>query len=104
MLTIYQRSRRLCDGVARRDFLQIGGLGCFGLSLADVWRAAEASEARSPAGRAKSCILFWLQGGPSQIDTFDPKPEAPSEIRGPFEAIATNGLKRASSTQITIVR
>jgi hypothetical protein len=55
------------------------------LSLADVWRAEAAGTARP-----KSCILLWLQGGPSQIDTFDPKPDQPSEIRGPFDPIETN--------------
>ncbi len=89
MLDIYQPSRRLCDGLPRRDFLKIGALGAFGLSLADLWRA-EASVSRPVAGPEKSCILLWLQGGPSQIDTFDPKPEQPAEIRGPFEAIETN--------------
>ncbi|MBM3457432.1 MAG: DUF1501 domain-containing protein [Armatimonadetes bacterium] len=88
MLDILQPARRLCDGVARRDFFKIGALGAFGLSLADVWRAEAAGS--PPAARRKSCILLWLQGGPSQIDTFDPKPEQPEEIRGPFAPIETN--------------
>lgn len=90
MLHIHQRPRRLCDGIARRQFLSVGSLSYFGLSLPDLWRS-EAAAASSPGrAKARSCILFWLQGGPSQIDTFDPKPDAPAEIRGPFEAIATN--------------
>jgi hypothetical protein len=89
MFSIQQRSRRLCDGVPRREFLTVGGLAAFGMSVADVWRV-EASQSDAPAGKPKSCILLWLQGGPSQIDTFDPKPDAPSEIRGPFDTIDTN--------------
>jgi len=81
-----------CDGVRRRDFLHLGLLASFGLSVADVlrWqaRAAETGNAPKPA-RAKSCILLWLDGGPSHLDTFDPKPDAPVEIRSPFKAIST---------------
>ncbi|MEZ5385468.1 MAG: DUF1501 domain-containing protein [Prosthecobacter sp.] len=74
-----------CDGVVRRDFLHVGLMSAFGLSLADVLRLQAA-----PAGRVKSCILIWLDGGPSHLDTFDPKPDAPVEIRGPFKAIGTD--------------
>lgn len=78
-----------CDGVTRRDFLRLGSLTAFGFGLSDLlgWKASAA--ARPGADRASSCILIWLDGGPSHLDTFDPKPEAPSEIRGPFKAIAT---------------
>lgn len=77
-----------CDGVSRRDFLHLGLLTTLGLSLADVLRlqAADANTIR----RANSCILIWLDGGPSHLDTFDPKPDAPSEIRSPFSSIPTS--------------
>jgi uncharacterized protein (DUF1501 family) len=80
-------SLRRCDGVSRRNFLQLGTLGALGLSLADLFRL-RARAADQP--RATSCILIWLDGGPSHLDTFDPKPEAPAEVRGPFKAIGTS--------------
>lgn len=90
MLHIYQRPRRLCDGVARRQFLSLGTLSYFGFSLRELWRSEAAAAAPQRRGKARSCILIWLQGGPSQIDTFDPKPDAPAEVRGPFDPIDTN--------------
>ena len=82
-----------CDGLRRRDVLHLGVLSCFGLSLADVLRlrSAGAAETRrkTSSSKAKSCIVIWLDGGPSHIDTFDPKPDAPSEVRGDFKAIGT---------------
>ncbi len=82
-----------CDGFRRRDFLHAGSLSFLGLTLADLFRM-EARGAVTP-GKAKSCILLFLVGGPSQHDTFDPKPDAPAEIRGPFRAIKTrtDGLR-----------
>ncbi len=85
---------RRCDGVARRDFLRVGGLTALGFGLGDYFAAQRAFAARglqggAPAPTATSCILVWLDGGPSHLETFDPKPEAPSEIRGPFGTIAT---------------
>ena len=86
MLKITGRKHRLCDGVSRRRFLQVGSLGVFGLSLADVLNSeARASGERLPT--KKSIILVWQHGGPSQLDTFDMKPDAPSEVRGPYESI-----------------
>ena len=80
-----------CDGVTRRDFIRIGGLSAFGLGLGDLFRLQNANAAESPlVARAKSCILIWLDGGPSHLETFDPKPDAPDEVRGPLETIATN--------------
>lgn len=72
---------------SRRWFLQTGFAGLAGVSLADTLRAAGATSAsqRPP----KSVILFWLSGGPSHIDMWDPKPAAPQEIRGPYRAIST---------------
>lgn len=69
----------------RRWFLQTGLAGFAGLTLADTLRARAAAGSRS----ARSVILFWLSGGPSQIDTWDPKPDAPPEIRGPYATIPT---------------
>src|SRR5690242_12954948 len=69
----------------RRDWLRLGGLGAFGLSLPQVLRAGEG---RAPA--ARSCVLFLLHGGPSQLDTWDLKPAAPVEVRGEFKPIATS--------------
>jgi uncharacterized protein DUF1501 len=88
MIDIHGSASRMCDGVRRREFLKIGSLGSLGLSLPGLLRA----EAAVPPARRReiSCILLWLQGGPSQIDTFDPKPDAPSEVRGPFGPLETN--------------
>ena len=77
-----------CDGVARRDFIRVGGLSALGLSLGEVLRM-RAAHAALPV-KAKSCILIWLDGGPSHLETFDPKPDAPEEVRGPFSTIGTN--------------
>jgi hypothetical protein len=87
MLTFLGSNYRCCDGVSRREFLKVGALGVGGLSLADLFRlqANGASRPRSP----KSVIMVYLHGGPSHIDTFDMKPEAPPEIRGEFKPIST---------------
>jgi hypothetical protein len=71
----------------RRDWLQLGGLGFAGLSLARLLRANQETRAEPVA---KSCVLFVLHGGPSQLDTWDMKPAAPAEVRGEFKPIATN--------------
>ena len=76
-----------CSGVSRRSFLRVGGLAAFGLGLPQYLQArADAPQAKA---KAKRCILLWMQGGPSHIDTFDPKPDAPAEIRGEFGTVAT---------------
>jgi hypothetical protein len=77
-----------CGGVSRRAFLQVGSLGALGFSLGDLL-AARARAQAAPGGRAKAVILLWLWGGPSHLDTFDMKPDAPAEYRGPFEPVAT---------------
>src|SRR5947209_6731331 len=77
-----------CDGVTRRDFLQAGALGAIGLSLVD-WQAARAAGKVRPGCEKRSAIMIFNLGAPSQLDTFDPKPEAPAEIRGPFKPIST---------------
>ena len=80
-----------CDGVSRRDALRLGLLAGFGLSLTDLLRLQAASADTRRSGRREiSCILLWLDGGPSHLDTFDPKPDAPGEIRGDFNPIPTN--------------
>lgn len=77
-----------CDGVTRRDFLQAGSLGAMGLSLADL-TAMQAQGAVADGHDERSVIMIFNLGAPSQQDTFDPKPDAPSEIRGPFKPIST---------------
>ena len=80
-----------CDGVSRRDFLHLGILSSFGLTMADLFRLQGSSSAPKGSGpKTVSCILVWLDGGPSHLDTFDPKPEAPSEVRSPFSTIKTS--------------
>ena len=83
------KTYRTCDGVVRRDFLKIGGLGAAGLTLGRFLQAADAGAVRSGAP-AKAAIFINLQGGPSHVDTFDPKPQAPDEIRGEFSTISTS--------------
>lgn len=73
---------------SRRWFLQAGLSGFAGLSAASLARASEATSVSAPTDK-KAVILFWLSGGPSHIDMWDPKPDAPSEIRGPFQTIET---------------
>lgn len=84
--------QRLCDGTTRRDFIHVGFLGILGLTLADVLRmeAAQAAPLGKPAGNNKNVILIWLHGGQTQLDTYDMKPEAPAEVRGPFKPVKTN--------------
>lgn len=93
MLTVFGRQRRVCAGIPRRELLQAGGAGLLGLNLPRVLQAE--ALAGNIGGRAKSVIFLFLFGGPSQLETFDMKPEAPSKIRGPFQPIAsrTPGLR-----------
>src|SRR5262249_22166967 len=80
-------SARNCQGMTRRAALKAGFMGLLGLSLPDLLRArAENSSAR----KNKSVILLWLDGGPSQLETYDPKPDAPAEYRGPYGVINTS--------------
>ncbi len=78
-----------CDGIRRRDFLRIGALAGLGFGLPDYLALADAG-AVSPNARGKSAIFIRLGGGPSHMDTFDLKPDAPAEYRGEFKEIATN--------------
>ena len=86
MLRIEGDNSRYCDGLNRRSFLQIGGLGLGGLALPDILRAEAAAGIR---GSRKSVIMILLPGGPTHLDSFDLKPEAPIEIRGEFKPIST---------------
>ena len=87
MLTLLGERQRFCDGVSRRSFLRIGGLAMGGLALPQLLRA----EAAAGIGRSqKSVIMIFLSGGPPHQDMFDLKMDAPAEIRGEFQPIATN--------------
>jgi len=80
-----------CDGISRRDFLRVGGLAALGLGLGDFFHLQRAFAGNNTLiAKAKSCILIWLDGGPSHLETFDPKPDAPQEVRGPLKTIPTN--------------
>lgn len=85
-------NQRRCDGVTRRDTLQLGLGGFLGAGFVDSLKArAESQHAGAvPAGKAKSCILIWMDGGPTHFETFDPKPDAPLEFRGEFSSIETS--------------
>jgi len=104
MLSIPGRPGSTCDGFSRRELIRVGGAGLFGLSLAQVLQLQAAQTAmaqdtskgggkdqpKSGFGRAKNVILIFLQGGPSHLDIWDNKPDAPAEIRGEFKPIKTN--------------
>lgn len=91
MLQINGSARRLCDGVTRRELLQIGSLAPLGLSLSDTLQSsAEAAPGARQESPAKACILLFLFGSPPQHETFDPKPEAAAEIQGEMGAISTS--------------
>lgn len=84
-----------CEGMTRRSALALGLGGCFGLGLLPglglrAEARAAARKAGLPSPRETSCILVWLDGGPTHYETFDPKPDAPKEIRGDFQTIATS--------------
>jgi hypothetical protein len=110
---------KFCDGIERRDFLQIGSAGILGLSLPSILAAEAKAAATSvtPAkakGKAKSVILVWLPGGPATIDMWDNKPNAPEGIRGEFKSIPTaaSGIEFAETlpsmakvaNKVTVVR
>jgi hypothetical protein len=81
---------RNCVGVTRRDCLQIGLTAFVGAGLTSMLRLqAQAAPSAPRQAKAKSCILIWMDGGPTHFETFDPKPDAPAEIRGEFEPIST---------------
>src|SRR6476469_230107 len=89
MLTCTGRgSTQTCDGTTRRDFLQAGVLGAIGLSLPSL-TALKALGKVAEGHDNRSVIMIFNLGAPSQIDLFDPKPDAPAEIRGPFKELKT---------------
>jgi len=91
MLEFLGSGSRSCDGVSRRSFLRVGSLAVGGLTLPGLLRMrAEAKEKGSLSRPRKSCILIWQAGGPSHIDMYDLKPDAPAEVRGEFKPIDTN--------------
>ncbi len=89
MLSLVGRGQAVtCNGQTRRDFLQVGALGAIGLSLPALM-AAKAAGAVDDSKDDRACIMIFNLGAPSQLDTFDMKPDAPVEIRGPFRPIST---------------
>lgn len=99
MLSFLGQSVRLCDGISRREVLRVGGLGFTGLAWSDLFRAqakatpttrSETRKVASSFGKAKACIVIFNYGGPSHLDLWDLKPDAPAEIRGDFKPAPTN--------------
>src|SRR5689334_5898113 len=97
MLSIRGNGTRLCDGLTRREILRVGGLSALSLGLPQLLAAAGTSSQTQPANQnerpreatANSCIVLFLMGGPPQHSTWDPKPDAPAEVRGEFKPIDT---------------
>ena len=93
MFSILGPRIRLCDGITRRELLRVGGLAFTGLTWPDRARAETdpvPTSGRGPGfGKARSCILVHSYGGPSHLDVWDPKSQAPREIRGEFQSTAT---------------
>ena len=86
MFRILDHGSQLCDGLTRREWLRVGGLGLCGLSLPGLLqaRAVKSAAPKDSFGRAKSCIALFLLGGPPQHETWDPKPDAPAEFAANF--------------------
>src|SRR5579862_3104670 len=78
-----------CGGLTRRSFLQVGAAGLVGLNLPDMLRIKAAGAVDEDKAEIKNCITLFLVGSPGHIDTFDPKPNAPADVRGAFQAIQT---------------
>jgi len=89
MFTVWGSKQHFCDGMTRRNFLQIGAFGA-GITLADMLRLRASAAARGETTRTKSAIMIYLPGGPSHMDMYDLKPNAPAEFRGEFRPINTN--------------
>src|SRR6185436_8228815 len=88
MFINFDNRPRNCAGLSRRDFLKVGGITALGLTLTDLLQLQAAAAAES--AKPMNCIFIWLDGGPTHYETFDPKPDAPSEIRGEFKPIPTS--------------
>src|SRR5262245_55284010 len=122
MIRLLGNRKTLCDGISRRDLLQIGGLSAFGFGLGDLLalqtaRGATLGDRPSGGarfGQAKSCLLIYKYGSPPQHETFDPKPDAPAQIQGELKSIRTSvpgidigeGLPRIAQImdRLTVVR
>src|SRR5712671_4616360 len=90
MMTFWGNRQRFCDGVSRRNFLQLGAFGA-GLTLADMLRLKAGQDpVAAQKTTQKAAIMIYLPGGPSHMDMYDLKPEAPAEFRGEFKPIQTN--------------
>ena len=91
MLNLFSnRRRKACDGTTRRDFLKVGALGMGGLALSDLLRARATASAAGQPTRNTSVVWLWLGGGPTHVETFDPKMTAPMEFRSTVGAVQTN--------------
>src|SRR6266702_3098359 len=96
MIRVLGGPKRLCDGLTRRDLLHVGSMGLFGLGRSELGMGglARADDARPIVhgrfGQAKACILLFMYGSPSQLETFDPKPDAPEQIRGELRSIPSS--------------
>jgi hypothetical protein len=89
MLSLGASRLKTCQGLTRRDVLQVAGIELLGLSLANQLRARTAADP-VPDSSGRSCIFLWLDGGPSHFETWDPKPDTPDTIRGPYGTISTS--------------
>src|SRR6185312_8554138 len=85
MLDLHTGTASDCSGLSRRSFLRVGGLAACGLTLPTCLRAVAGSQAAAKSAKARPCTLLWMQGGPSHHASFDPKPDAPAEVRGEFK-------------------
>src|SRR6266404_6090644 len=95
MLRILGGPKRFCDGLTRRELLQVGSLGLLGLGLPQAHALSQAPAAAAGSslpgfGQAKACILLFMYGSPSQLETFDPKPNAPEQVRGELRSIPSS--------------
>ncbi len=90
MLRILGSPKKLCNGWTRRELLTAAGFGALGFGASSLLPRAGAAAPPRSFGKAKSCILLYLYGSPSQLETFDPKPAAPVEVRGELGAIRSN--------------
>ncbi len=91
MLNLWDsRSQRDCDGASRRDFLKVGALGMSGIMLPDLLRARAAAAQAGHSTKNTSIVWLWLSGGPTHVETFDPKMSAPAEFRSTVGAVKTN--------------
>ncbi|MBI1831663.1 MAG: DUF1501 domain-containing protein, partial [Planctomycetes bacterium] len=90
MLNIGNEKVSLCSGLSRRSFLQVGVAGLAGMWLPDLMKAEASGSVDSSRARIKNCITLFLVGSPGHLDTWDLKPQAPSEVRGRYSPIRTN--------------